>query len=111
MDTEGIIAHAITIPAWWTLFELVYLGLFSFHGWYLHKKKGWFAEPVSGQAMFWELFIAGALTTFLTTDFQLEGLFFILKYHYVKEVWKHDHILRNMFLLALAAVVMIAIAL
>lgn len=107
----SIIDHVISIPTWWTLLELCYLGLFSLHGWYMHRTYQWFSQPVSGQAMFWELFIAGALTTFLTTDFQLEGLFLILKYHYVKEVWKHDHVLRNMVLLALAFLVMVIIAL
>lgn len=107
----GIIDHVISIPTWWTLLELCYLGVFSLHGWYMHRTYQWFSKPVSGSAMFWEVIIAGILTTFLTTDFQLEGLFLIMKYHYVKEVLKHDHILRNMLLLAGVALMLVIIAL
>lgn len=42
--------------------------------------------------MFWELPIAAVLTAFLTTDFQLEGLFVIMKYHYFKEWAKQDKV-------------------
>jgi hypothetical protein len=77
----------------------------------VYQQKGWFKEPVTVGSMFWEVPLAGLLTVFLTTDFQLEGLFLMLKYHYVKEALKHDHAARNLLIIGAVAVILLVIIL
>jgi hypothetical protein len=109
MDT--VISHVFTLPTWWQLFELSWLLGLAGYAYHLYRSKGWFATPVTVGSMFWEVPLAGLLTMFLSTDFQLEGLFVILKYHYIKEVLKHDHKLRNLLIISAVVVVFIIIAL
>ena len=106
-----LLDHMFSWPTWWQLFELGWLLALAGYAYRLYKKEGWFATPVTLGSMFWEVPLAGLLTAFLTTDFQLEGLFIMLKYHYVKETLKHDHVLRNLLLISAVILVFIIIAL
>lgn len=107
----AIVTHVFAFPTWWTIFELIWLFNLSGYGLYLHRKYDWFQEPVTSTAMFWEFAIMAGVSALLTTDFQLEGVFVILKYHYIKEALKHDHVLRNLVLISIGVVVFIIIAL
>lgn len=106
-----IIVHVFSWPTWWQVFELAWLIGLAGYAHYLYRNHGWFAKPITAGAMFWEVPIAALLTLFLTTDFQLEGLFIMLKYHYVKETLKHDYLLRNMLIVTAVIVVFVIIAL
>jgi len=106
-----ILNHVFSWPTWWQLLELLWLLGIAGCGYRLYKKEGWFAEPITTGSMFWEVPVIGFMTVFLTTDFQLEGLFIALKYHYVKEALKHDHKLRNLLIISAVALVFIIIAL
>ncbi len=108
---SGLIDHTFSWPTGWQMFELVWLLAFAGYGYYLFKQKGWFKEPVTVGSMFWEVPLAGLFTAFLTTDFQLEGLFIMLKYHYVKEALHHDHVGRNLLIIGAVALILLIVIL
>lgn len=53
--------------------------------------------------MFWEVPLAGILTAFLTTDFQLEGLFGLMKWYYFREWAKQDRLFGGTIILFLGS--------
>ncbi len=98
--------HMMSVPTWWQIFELIWLAGLAWYGYYLHTKEGWFQTPFNTTAMFWEIPLAGALTAFLTTDFQLEGLFIVMKWHYFREWMRQDKLFGATFMILLASVLL-----
>jgi hypothetical protein len=82
--------HMISVLTWWHLLEILWLAGLGWYGHRLWKRDGWFKDPFVTTAMFWEIPLFGAVSAFLTTDFQLESLFFIMKWHYFREWARQD---------------------
>jgi hypothetical protein len=98
----ALLDHMFSLPARWQWVELAWLLGLAYHGYQMYKKDGWFGTPITAGAMFWEVPLLAVTSVFLTTEFQLEGLFVIMKYHFLKEWWKHEKLFLSSSILAVS---------
>ena len=103
--------HMLAVPSWWHLLEILWLSGFGWYGHRLHKHEGWFKEPIITTAMFWEFPLFGAISAVMTTDFQLESLFFIMKWRYIREWVRQDKFFGGALILSLISAILLLLVL
>lgn len=98
----ALLDHMFSLPSLWQCLELAWLLGLAYHGYQLHKNEAWFSSPITAGAMFWEVPLIALSSVLLTTEFQLEGLFIMMKYHFLREWWKHETMFLSTAILAVS---------
>ncbi len=111
LGIPALIDHAFSWPTPWLFFEIFWLSALGGYGYYLFRKEGWFQKPITFPSMFWQVPFFVGISAIMTTEFQVEGAFLFLKYHYIKELMKQDKGTRYFFLVILSAVAFVLLVL
>ncbi len=90
VELWNLLTRVIVISSPWVALQLLWVFAALVYSDYLHRKDGWFKEPITSNLTFREFMISSAFLAVIATDLQLDGLLLFLKWRYIKEWWRSE---------------------